>query len=398
MVRGSRAENVVEDHGGASHRPVRLGFPGLDRWPVCRHSGSADKGAMNGDHASDPDHFLNGMTRRQRNSWLQWAAGNGRLVTLGLQSVVGVQCASIEGQIIVCVDGNCNAGRPLPAVLSVCCPQGVCAFATRWSTTRPSWVLESQKSEAPDHARHTTQDLRSSTNIGVDVAHKDRIACGETLFAAKWLAMKVLAVSDQVVDRIYELIPQGHFADVQMIVGCGDLPYDYLEYMLTMLQADLFYVPGNHDPEYNSWAPAARVEGGINLDLKTVRARGLLLAGFGGSVRYRPDGMNQYTQTEGLLRAARLLPGLLRNRLRYGHALDILVTHSPPFGIHDDETRAHRGLKAINLLLRWARPRYHLHGHLHYLQHNLAPDIILQSTTSIVNVYPYRLIEIYDER
>ncbi len=218
------------------------------------------------------------------------------------------------------------------------------------------------------------------------------------IFAAKWPAMKVLAVSDQVVDRIYELVSEGHFADVQMIVGCGDLPHDYLEYMLTILHADLFYVPGNHDPEYNSWSAATRVEGGTNLDLKTVRARGLLLAGLGGSIRYRPDGVNQYTQTEGFMRAARLLPALLRNRLWYGHALDILVTHSPPFGIHDDETRAHRGLKAINWLLRWARPRYHLHGHLHYLQHNLAPDMTLHGTTSIVNVYPYRLIDIRNER
>jgi len=212
------------------------------------------------------------------------------------------------------------------------------------------------------------------------------------------LAMKILAVSDQVVERSYQLIPQGHFDGVSMIIGCGDLPYDYLEYMLTILNVDLFYVPGNHDPEYNPWSRSAHAEGGMNLDLRTTCAQGLLLAGLGGSIRYRPDGVNQYSQAGALLRAARLMPELLRNRMRYGHALDILITHSPPYGLHDDATRAHRGLKAINWLLRWAQPRYHLHGHMHAIQRNLSPEITPQGTVSIVNVYPYKLIEIQDVR
>lgn len=208
--------------------------------------------------------------------------------------------------------------------------------------------------------------------------------------------MKILAVSDQEVDRIYDLVPQGHFSGVEMIISCGDLRYGYLEYLVTVLNVDLFYVPGNHDLEYNPGSTAARAAGCTNLDLRTARARGLLLAGFGGSIRYRPWGANQYTQTQAFLRAAMLLPKLWRNRLRYGRALDVLVTHSPPFGIHDDDSRAHRGLRAINWLLDVAKPRYQLHGHIHYVQSNLARDVIREGTTSILNVYPYRLIEIED--
>ena len=73
--------------------------------------------------------------------------------------------------------------------------------------------------------------------------------------------MQILAVSDQVVDRIYELVPQGHFAGVQMILGCGDLPYAYLEYLVTMLNVPLFYVPGNHDPAHNDRFVLAQAEG-----------------------------------------------------------------------------------------------------------------------------------------
>ncbi len=205
--------------------------------------------------------------------------------------------------------------------------------------------------------------------------------------------MKILAVSDQEVEKIYELVPQGHFRSVELIVGCGDLHYSYLEYLVTVLNVDLFYVPGNHDSDYNRAPDGEQAPGCVNLDLTTAQANGLLLAGFGGSIRYRPEGSNQYTQTQATLRLVRLVPRLWRNRLRYGRALDMLITHSPPYGIHDDETRAHQGLKAINWLVKWARPRYLLHGHMHYRQSNLMRDDLLQST-SIMNVYPYRVIEV----
>lgn len=206
--------------------------------------------------------------------------------------------------------------------------------------------------------------------------------------------MKILAVSDQVVDRIYELVPQGHFSGVEMILGCGDLPYGYLEYLVTMLNVPLFYVPGNHDPGRSDPSSPGRAEGCVNLDLQTVCSKGLLLAGFGGSVRYRPYGANQYSQTDAYFRALQMLPALLRNRLRYGRALDLLLTHSPPHGIHDDDSAAHRGLKAINWLLRLARPRYHFHGHMHSLRRNLEPDTTQLGPTSIMNVYPYHVLEV----
>jgi Icc-related predicted phosphoesterase len=206
--------------------------------------------------------------------------------------------------------------------------------------------------------------------------------------------MKILAVSDQVVERIYTLIPQAHFKGVEMILGCGDLPYNYLENLVTMLNVPLFYVPGNHDPVHNPRFSSSYAEGGTNLDLKRARAKGFLLAGFGGSVRYRPDGVNQYTQTDAYFRAFHLMSGLLWNLLRYGRLLDILITHSPPFGIHDEETQAHRGLKAINWILHWARPRYHFHGHTHFFRRNLEPSVTQLGSTTITNVFPYDLIEI----
>lgn len=206
--------------------------------------------------------------------------------------------------------------------------------------------------------------------------------------------VKILAVSDEVVERLYNLCTNGHFKDIEIILSCGDLPYPYLENLVTLLNIPLFYVPGNHDPAYRPEISLARAEGGSNLDLKLTRHKGVLIGGFGGCIRYHPDGTNQYTQTDAYLRALRLMPGLLLNHLKHGRALDILITHSPPFGIHDEETQAHRGLKAINWLLRVAKPRYHLHGHTHFQRRNLSPSETTVEATHIINIFPYKVIEV----
>lgn len=206
--------------------------------------------------------------------------------------------------------------------------------------------------------------------------------------------MKILAVSDQALDRIYTLASSGQFQDVKLILGCGDLPYEYLEYLVTILNVPMFYVPGNHDPEENLQRKDTRAEGGSNLDLKLIRHNRFLIGGFGGSVRYRPDGTNQYTQIEAFARAFSLIPRLMLNRLQYGRALDILITHSPPFGIHDDEDPAHIGLKALNWLIRFAKPRYLFHGHTHFYKTNLTNSETVINLTRITNVYPYKVIEV----
>ena len=213
---------------------------------------------------------------------------------------------------------------------------------------------------------------------------------GNCLLRQNQQRMKILAVSDQVVERLYSLSANGHFQNIEIILGCGDLPFEYLEYLVTMLNAQMFYVPGNHDPQNET----SHAEGGTNLDLKTVRHNKFLIGGFGGSIRYRPDAANQYTQSDAYLRAYQLLPRLLLNQIQYGRALDILITHSPPFGIHDDSDPAHQGLKAINWLLRIAKPRYLFHGHMHIYKRNLENTETTIGLTKIINVYPYKEMEV----
>src|ERR671915_32603 len=58
---------------------------------------------------------------------------------------------------------------------------------------------------------------------------------------------RLLAVADEVDHALYSGTVGRLAPDV--IVACGDLPFDYLEYLLTMLNVPLLFVPGNHDPD-----------------------------------------------------------------------------------------------------------------------------------------------------
>jgi Icc-related predicted phosphoesterase len=208
--------------------------------------------------------------------------------------------------------------------------------------------------------------------------------------------VRILAVSDEVVDWLYSPSARGRLGKIDLILGCGDLPYYYLEYLVTMLDAPLFFVHGNHDPlvEYTSSSGTRTApSGGENVDMLCANQNGLLVAGLEGCIRSRPDGLHQYTQNEMTLRSLALLPGLVYNRLMYGRWLDVLIAHSPPLGIHDIPTPAHTGFRVFLNLMRVLRPRYLLHGHRHK---NYAPgeSETQWGATTVINVHPYRVLEI----
>jgi len=206
--------------------------------------------------------------------------------------------------------------------------------------------------------------------------------------------VKILALSDRVVDEIYSSRVQELFGDVDLLVSCGDLPYSYMEYVVTMLSVPAFYVHGNHDrPEYTANGGSLTEPGGwVNLDERTVQAGPLLLAGLEGSLRYKPRAPYQYTEGEMWGKVVRLIPALLLNRMRYGRYLDLLITHAPPHGIHDGEDLPHRGFEVFRWLMDRFRPRYLLHGHKHVYRPQTTRT--RRGDTTVVNVYPFAVIEV----
>jgi uncharacterized protein len=206
--------------------------------------------------------------------------------------------------------------------------------------------------------------------------------------------LKILAISDMVVDRLYSNQVAERFRGIELILGCGDLPYDYLEFLVTSMNIPLLYVPGNHDPTYDEKNKAAYAQGCDTLDRQVRSVKGLTIAGAGGSILYRPGAPNQYTQLQMYSRLLSFLPRMLWYLPRHGQVLDIMVAHSPPRGIHDEDDQAHVGFSAFNDLIRTFKPRYFLHGHTMVYKSNLVAPITQLGATTVINVYPYRVIEV----
>ncbi len=212
--------------------------------------------------------------------------------------------------------------------------------------------------------------------------------------------MKILAVSDKVEEVIYSPAIKRLFGDVDLVLGCGDLPFYYLEFMTTMLGGPLYYVVGNHANAIKKrYAPRDKWEypgGCVNLDGRVVRYKKLLIAGLEGSMRYNNASHFQYTEREMALKIWGLTPLLLLNKLRYGRYLDILITHAPPRGIHDREDRCHWGFRSFLTFMDRFRPRYLIHGHVHVYSPNQPTESVYGDTT-VLNAYGHRVLEIDDK-
>lgn len=210
--------------------------------------------------------------------------------------------------------------------------------------------------------------------------------------------MRLMAVSDRLLDNLYASDVGTRYPNIDLLIGCGDLPFFYLEFLISALDTRLVYVRGNHDigPQYTSDGRVLNdVDGGLDIHGHVTIVDGLIIAGLEGSMRYRSGSPFMYTEREMTWNVARLVPQLLWNQGRYGRAIDILVTHSPPYKIHDGRDIAHQGFKIFRAFMRRFRPRYLLHGHIHVYRHD-TPTVTRFEDTTVVNVYPLRVFD-YDE-
>ncbi len=188
--------------------------------------------------------------------------------------------------------------------------------------------------------------------------------------------VRVLAVSD-VVDEVLGADVTG-IRDAELILACGDLPFDYLGRLMNRLDVPLVFVPGNHDPDVSGYrlsragltlraglpARPPWPDGAVNADGRVVDVAGLRIAGLGGSPRYS-DGPNQYTGRQQARRARRLAARARLRRPRGAvRSVDVLLSHAPPRGVGDGADPPHQGFPSLNALAGWLRPALLLHGHV----------------------------------
>ena len=105
--------------------------------------------------------------------------------------------------------------------------------------------------------------------------------------------IKILCVSDAIEPALYPDLDERRFHGISLILACGDLPPEYLSFLVNALQAPLYYVLGNHDIRYATKQP----QGCLNLHRRLVTFKRLNILGLEGSMWYN-GGPYQYTENE----------------------------------------------------------------------------------------------------
>lgn len=221
--------------------------------------------------------------------------------------------------------------------------------------------------------------------------------------------MKILCVADHIDPLVYSNQIKSRFKEIEIILGAGDLPLDYYEYIISCLNKPLYFVFGNHNlKRYHLFRPN-RTDSATQIDLNGniydnafgsqyigsrifyIRKKDLIIGGLGGSFRYN-KGPNQYSELGMFFQAFRLIPQMILNRIFRGRFIDILLTHAPPKGIGDKEDRCHRGFSTFLWFMKYFKPKYLIHGHIHLYDNNAKRKSLYMETT-IVNCYDHLIID-----
>lgn len=236
--------------------------------------------------------------------------------------------------------------------------------------------------------------------------------------------MKILLISD-VEERLlwdnWNDATAQSLADVGLVLSAGDLKPEYLEFLVTMLNVPLVYVRGNHDGMYDKRPP----EGCENADGKLIEVdcgRGdsmqkVRILGFGGSMRYRDDSSDMYTEREMEQRVRKAERSIilqkvadavkelmspdkdLKSQDAGGSAaekrppFDILLTHAPCRGYGDMEDLPHNGFECFNDFLNKYSPRLHCYGHVHPEYGAARRHMIHPSGTMLINCSGHYIID-----
>jgi Icc-related predicted phosphoesterase len=201
-------------------------------------------------------------------------------------------------------------------------------------------------------------------------------------------SIKILSVSDTVEPILKQPSNSGPFADIDVIISCGDLAPEYLSVLVHSFNAPLYYVCGNHDIRYKSKPPG----GGLNLHGRLISFEGINIVGFEGSHWYN-GGPYQYTeaQMQSIIRR-------LRPRPWWRGGIDVVVTHAPPRHIHDAKDPCHRGFECFYRLIKKYQPSYFIHGHIHRTFDDPSDRTTRVGKTEVVNTYGYHILEIENSR
>ncbi len=185
--------------------------------------------------------------------------------------------------------------------------------------------------------------------------------------------MNILAISDRPPKTSIKETLASH--QIDLICTLGDLEYSQIRDLADVTTIPKLGVYGNHcsGNYFNDL-------GITNMHLQTFEYQGITFGGFEGSIKYKEDDYaKMYTQEQ-----AEVL-------LKDFPYVDVLLCHSPPFGINDEPDPAHQGLKALKTYLEQKKPKYLFHGHTYPKEHSIVRKFL---DTEIVYVYGDKVVTI----
>lgn len=195
--------------------------------------------------------------------------------------------------------------------------------------------------------------------------------------------MKILCIADDECKALYDNYVPESVRDVELIISCGDLSADYLDYIQTMSGIPLLYVPGNHDRYYLQEPDRCTC-----IDDDIFVFNGIRIAGLGGSIEYRPS-VYMFTEEEMEKRANALSEKVCANG-----GIDILVTHAPVRGYGDKNDLPHQGFQCFDSFLAKHKPKYMLHGHVHGgYQDGFSRELPHSCGTTIINCFERYMLD-----
>lgn len=198
--------------------------------------------------------------------------------------------------------------------------------------------------------------------------------------------MKILVIADYESPYLWDYFEKSKLEGIDLILSAGDLNSAYLEFLATCTPIPIMYVHGNHDHSYDSKPPL----GCQCIDDDVVEFKGLRILGLGGSMCYN-YGKYQYSEKQMRARIKKL-----RMKLWRKGGVDIILTHAPIRGFHDQEDLPHLGFECFGSLVEKYHPKYFIHGHVHknYSRDFKRED--LYKDTIVVNGYERYILEIPD--
>ena len=90
--------------------------------------------------------------------------------------------------------------------------------------------------------------------------------------------MRSLIISDEVLPQLYGPSLKRFVGDIDLIISCGDLPFYYIEFIISTLNKPAYYVFGNHGREMqvhmgkdDAWQTQDAPMGALNLHCRTAK-------------------------------------------------------------------------------------------------------------------------------